>query len=47
MIRYILPNIHLPKIEYATFKGKTSKATVKSATAREIIKKFCTILRGL
>lgn len=42
-----IPNSHLPIIILATFNGKTNTATVKSATANETMKKFCTIRNGL
>lgn len=42
-----IPNIHRPIIMLATLNGSTSIATVKSATASETIKKFCTIRSGL
>lgn len=42
-----MPNSHRPIIILATFNGNTNTATVKSATANETMKKFCTIRNGL
>lgn len=42
-----MPNSQRPSIEYATFKGSTNMATVRSATASDTMKKFWTIRSGL
>lgn len=42
-----MPNIQRPIIILTTLNGNTSTATVKSATASDTMKKFCTIRSGL